>query len=45
VIVEHQGKKLSEKGLEQILSELESLSDDEAQKRLGDSCSPAVKSE
>jgi len=45
VINEHQGKKLSRKELEMILTELESLSDDEAQKRLSESSSPEVKNE
>jgi acyl-coenzyme A synthetase/AMP-(fatty) acid ligase/acyl carrier protein len=45
LINEHQGKKLSGKELEQILTELESLSDDEAQKRLSESSSPVVKNE
>ncbi len=43
VIIEHQGNKLSGKELEQILTELESLSEDEAQKRLSESSSPVVK--
>jgi amino acid adenylation domain-containing protein len=42
VIAEHQGKKLSGEELEQILTELESLSDDEAQKRLSESSSAVV---
>jgi hypothetical protein len=32
VIAEHQGKKLDEKELNRILTELESLSDEEAQR-------------
>lgn len=43
VINEHQGNKLSGKELEQILIELESLSDDEVHKRLSESSSPVVK--
>jgi amino acid adenylation domain-containing protein len=45
VINEHQGKKLSGKQLKQILTELESLSDDEAQNQLSESSSRVVKSE
>ena len=34
VIMEHQAKKLGEKDLERILAELESMSDEEAQKSI-----------
>jgi len=43
VINEHPGKKLSEKELEQILTEVESLSDVEVQKRLSESSPVVVK--
>ncbi len=43
VINDHQRKKLSGKELEQILTEVESLSDEEAQKRLSESTSAVVK--
>jgi amino acid adenylation domain-containing protein len=43
VINEHKGKTLSEKELVQILTELESLSEDDAEKRLSEISSPEVK--
>jgi acyl carrier protein len=45
VITEHQGKMLSEKEMESLLSELESLSEEEAQKLLRENSSPLVKNE
>jgi len=45
VIHEHEGKALNVKELEEILIELESLSEDDAQKRLNEISSPGVKNE
>lgn len=42
-IDEHRGKELDERDLERILTELESLSHEEAQSRLNESRSPAIK--
>jgi hypothetical protein len=36
VIVEHQVRKLGEQGLDRILTELESISDEEAEQHLSD---------
>lgn len=43
VIKEHKGDNLTVKELEQILTEVESLSEDEVQKRVSESSSPVVK--
>ena len=40
VITEHQGRKLGEKELNWILTELESLSDEEAQSQLASEITP-----
>jgi len=43
VIKEHQGKKLAEKEVESILTELESLSDEDAQRLLARESTPRTR--